>query len=277
MRLSVSDIAWDPSEDQDALKELARLGVDGVEIAPTIVWPGWEGANVDNAMRYRHRVADAGLVCSSVQAILFGRRGLSLFGDESEFQTLQEHMALIADISAALGARVAVFGSPANRRRGELSAETAMQIATERLRAIGDIFAGATSLLCIEPNPPEYGCDFITTAEEAVELARLVDSDGFGVHLDAGALILSGGDLEGSIRQTAPVLEHFHISQPNLLAFDTHDPRHFVLGAALRTVRYKGWRSIELRPPADGLDHLGPAVALARAAYAETDAAVESR
>jgi len=277
VRLSVSDIAWDPSEDQNALKELARLGVDGVEIAPTIVWPGWEGANVDNAMRYRHRVADAGLVCSSIQAILFGRRGLSLFGDKSEFQTLQEHMALVADISAALGARVAVFGSPANRRRGELSAETAMQIATERLRAIGDIFAAATSLLCIEPNPPEYGCDFITTAEEAVELARLVDSDGFGVHLDAGALILSGGDLEGSIRQTAPVLEHFHISQPNLLAFDTHDPRHFVLGAALRTVRYKGWRSIELRPPADGLDHLAPAVALARAAYAESNAAVESR
>ena len=269
MRLAVSDIAWNSSSDQAALDELVRLQVDGVEVAPTIVWPGWEGASATAASRYRLRLADVGLACSSMQALLFGRSDLLLFGDEGMFRRLLDHMALVADLSAGLEARVAVFGSPANRTRGTIPMETARQIAAERFQALGELFASVGTVLCIEPNPPEYGCDFVTTAHEAVELATLVQSNGFGVHLDAGALILSSRDVEDDIRGAADVLRHFHVSQPHLGTFENPDPRHFIAGKVLRTIQYEGWRSIEMRAPGDGLAHLAPAVTLARAAYGE--------
>lgn len=272
MRLAVSDIAWAHAQDPGALDELARLGVDGVEVAPTIVWPGWDGATPAAAARYRREVEARGLTCSSMQAILFGRPDLTLFGDDSVFRNLRAHLAEIAGLAATLGAGAVVFGAPANRARGALDPASAMRLAAERFAAIGDDFAASGVVLCIEPNPPEYGCDFVTTAAEAVELARLADSAGFGVHLDAGALVLSGADVADAIGSSAAALRHFHISQPHLGTFDDPEPAHPAIGEALRSVTYRGWYAIEMRSPGEGLGHLAPAVALARRAYGDPSA-----
>ena len=45
MKLAVSNIAWDDVEQSAILAQLPALGVAGVEIAPTKLWPDWLGAD----------------------------------------------------------------------------------------------------------------------------------------------------------------------------------------------------------------------------------------
>ena len=39
MKLAVSSIAWEPEEDESVAETLMELGVEGVEVAPTKIWP----------------------------------------------------------------------------------------------------------------------------------------------------------------------------------------------------------------------------------------------
>ena len=41
MKLAVSNIAWSAYEHAEILAALPGLGMEGVEIAPTMLWPGW--------------------------------------------------------------------------------------------------------------------------------------------------------------------------------------------------------------------------------------------
>ena len=81
MRLAVSNIAWAADEQDAILAALPGMGVAGVEIAPTMIWPGWEGAAVDAARDLRGRLEGQGLAVPALQAILFARPDLHVFGD----------------------------------------------------------------------------------------------------------------------------------------------------------------------------------------------------
>ena len=56
MRLAVSNIGWAAEEQDAVLAVLPGMGVAGVEIAPTMIWPGWEGATVEAARDVRRRL-----------------------------------------------------------------------------------------------------------------------------------------------------------------------------------------------------------------------------
>src|SRR6185312_10786658 len=98
----------------------------------------------------------------SLQSLLFGRLDLQLFGDESSRTQLAEYMRRVIDFAHAVGARALVFGSPKNRTRGELPMPQAMSIATDFFASLADHARERGALICIEANPPGYGCDFVT-------------------------------------------------------------------------------------------------------------------
>ena len=60
MRIAVSSIAWAAGEEGAALDALVAGGAQGVEIAPTTIWPGWEGATPAAAREVRARLAGRG-------------------------------------------------------------------------------------------------------------------------------------------------------------------------------------------------------------------------
>ena len=169
MRLAVSNIAWAADEQDAVLAVLPEMGVAGVEIAPTMIWPGWEGATVGAARDVRRRLEGQGLAVPALQAILFARPDLYVFGDAT---SLVEHVARVAELAGVLGAGVMVFGSPRNRLRGELAPAAAMDAAVPVFRAMAAACHAAGTTLGIEANPQEYGGDFLTRWPEAVELVE---------------------------------------------------------------------------------------------------------
>lgn len=246
MKIAISNIAWPASVEQEVFRLLRVLGIDGIEIAPTRVWPDWS-ASPETAANYRNDLARSGFVCSSLQSIVFGMPELRLFGSEAERAALLAHIKRVADLAAALGARPMVFGAPKNRDRGALDPASAFGVAAEFFAEAGAYCAGRGVCLCIEPNPEVYGCNFISTSAEGAALVRAVASPGFGLHLDAAGMHLAGEDPARAIQEAADVLEHFHASEPWLESFRTTKVDHESIGTALRCIGWNKWISIEIR------------------------------
>lgn len=270
MKLAVSNIAWTAEEQDAILAALPGLGVTGVEIAPTMVWPGWEGAEPDAARALRDRLAGQGLAVPALQAILFARPDLHVFGDAASRDGLVAHVARVAGLAGAMGAGVLVFGSPRNRLRGERSAEAAMEGAVPVFRAMGAVCHDAGTALAIEANPQQYGGDFLTRWSEAAELVARVDHPGVVLHLDTACTVLAGDDPVAAAAACAGRIGHFHVSAPQLGPVDGDSAiPHQAIAAALRAGGYGGWVSIEMRRTETPLASVRAATALVRGCYGD--------
>jgi sugar phosphate isomerase/epimerase len=134
-------------------------------------------------------------------------------------------------------------------------------------REVGDACAAAGSCLVIEANPPAYGADFCTCLGQAAELVEAADSTGFGLHVDAGGMALSGESFEPVLRDAARLVRHVHASQPHLVSFAEPDPVHARLAATLHETGYTGGLAIEMLAQPEGLDAVKQAVETVRGIY----------
>lgn len=264
MRLAVSNIAWLDTDEPVILSLLRHHGISGIEVAPTRFWPDWSGATPSAARAIRRRLADEAFEVPSLQAIFFAKPDLSLFGDRTTFV---DHVRRVADLATELGARILVFGAPKNRDRGALGPDVAFGRAVEVLHRCGADCAARGVKLCIEPNPPAYGCNFVNQSHEGLKLVHAVDSPGFGLHLDSGGLTLAGEDLALAITDAGRSLAHFHVSEPNLAPIVPASVDHAMVGRTLRQIGYDGWCAIEMRRADDPVAALSRSIEHARHCY----------
>ncbi len=257
LRFAFSNIAWTPHDAPAALALLRAHGILGIEVAPTKVWPDWAGITLAAAAEYRRRLEGEGFVVPALQAVLFGRPQARLFDADGE-AALSEHLADVAALAGTLGAKAVVLGAPRQRDRGLLTAEAAHARAAAVFRAIAPAFADNGSCLCIEPNPPQYGCNFVTTAEDGARLVRDVAHAGFGLHLDAAGMFLVGEALPAVWDAVGPLVRHYPISEPGLGGFAAPRVPHAANLRFLRERGYAGWCSVEMREPEQGLAAAGP-------------------
>ena len=251
MNLSISNIAW-ASEDEPLAAEILReSGLARVEVAPTKIWNEPLRTGDDDIERYRGFWSERGIEIVALQALLFGRPDLTVFESaEARAETL-EYLRGIARLGSKLGARVLVFGSPKNRRVNGRPPEEVDDIAVAFFKAVGEAARDEGVILCIEPNPPQYDCDFVTTSAEGLELVRKVDSAGFGLHLDAAAMTLSGESLEPALMNAAGAICHFHASEPNLGPLGKGGVDHDTLASLLNRIGYSNCVSVEMRHDPD--------------------------
>jgi D-psicose/D-tagatose/L-ribulose 3-epimerase len=265
-RLAVSNIAWEPSEDAAVGDVLRREGVAGAEIAPTKWREKPFEASAADVAAYRRSWEDRGLHVVSLQALLFGRPDLQLFASAESRALLRDYLLGVIDFAAAVGAHALVFGSPKNRVRGALPMSDATAIAAEFLRHLGAHCAERGAALCVEANPVEYGCDFVTTTAEAVALCRSVNHPAVRVNVDLGGITLSRENAATAIASARDVIGHYHASEPNLSEIGAASP-HAEAGRALGGIDYANWVSIEMRAGGDHVAAVARAIAKVKASY----------
>lgn len=247
MKTAISNIAWTEQEDAIAAESMQGGGVGGLEVAPSRLWSdplSVTDAQVSACLDFWRR---HGIRIVAMQALLFGQPQLRLFGSDAERAELMDYLDGIMALAGRLGLVPMVFGSPKNRARGSLRMEEALEIATGFFREAGQKARGHGVRLCIEPCPPQYDCDFITTAGEAVDLVERVDDPGFAVHLDAAAMHMVGEDCAAAVAGSIHVLGHVHASEPQLGPLGEGGVDHHALAAALRASGYRGYVSVEMR------------------------------
>jgi D-psicose/D-tagatose/L-ribulose 3-epimerase len=272
VRLAASNIAWPPEDDAEAAAILAESGVAAVEVTPSRVRGGTGPTDARRAHEYRRFWEDRGLPIVAMQALLFGHGDLVLFSDSATRGRLLDHLSRVIDVAAVIGASNLVFGSPRNRSRGSLAPEKAEAIAVGFFRQLARRAADRGVCMLIEPNPPAYGCDFLVDARETIAFVESVNERGLGVHLDAGAIHLSGEDPDEAVRSAGRLLRHFHASEPGLVPLGDGGVDHAPIGSVLRDAAYEGFVSIEMVQARDGLswqERLRRAIAVARNAYGD--------
>ncbi len=246
MRLAISNIAWPSGADAAVTPLLHTHRVEGVELALTKVWPEPLDVTADEVRAYRAAWEKQGLPIVALQALLFGKPHLTLFGRESTRGQTLDYLAGMIERAGELGARALVFGSPKNRQRQGRNPDEAWAIAVSFFRELGRIARRHGVCFCIEPNPPAYGCDFVTTVAEGIELVDAVADEGFGLHLDSAGMNLAGDPPAASILAAADRCRHFHVSAPFLAEISGESVPHGEFAQGLRRAKYQGWLSIEM-------------------------------
>jgi D-psicose/D-tagatose/L-ribulose 3-epimerase len=248
MKLAISNLTWEYQEDDAVKGILLDKSVQAVEIAPTKIWQNPLEADAESVKRYRDYWNTSGVNIVALQSLLFGRADLQIFMDVQLRKQTIEYLGKIIEIGAGLGAKAFVFGSPKNRLVGDMDYTKAIEIAIEFFHQLGEIAHLHSTVFCIEPNPKDYGGDFIHTTEEGIQLVKEVGHPGFGLHLDAGGMSLAQENIAESIEMAAPFLAHFHISEPNLNMVQPGIVQHEVFAQALKEIHYDKYISIEMKP-----------------------------
>lgn len=267
MKLAVSNIAWTDEVHSAALAVLSRREVQGIEVAPTRLWPAWENMSVTDAARIRLAYSAAGFEIPAMQSLLFGMAQLNVFGPEPLPSTLLSHLERLFPVARALGVRALVFGSPRNRDRIGLTDDQTQAQAVAFFRRAAAAAAREGVALCVEPNPPQYGANFVTGWKEAFELVNAVDTPGFGLHLDTACITMNGDSPAEAIRACRGAICHFHISEPQLADFSAVQVDHGSAAQALSEIGYAGWVSIEMRCGEEPVQALDEALSFVRSTY----------
>lgn len=253
MKLAISNIAWTNEEEADVVAKLRELGVRYVEIAPTKRWDDPTKATLEQINEYVEWWRGYGIEIVAFQSMLFARPDLKMFESSELRDEMRQYLADFLRLAGDMGAGRLVFGSPKNRQRGTVPVEEADSVASRFFAELGEVAEQYNTMLCIEPNAPQYNCDYVTTADEGARLVRMVNSEGIGLHLDTACMALAGDDIGESIRNNGDILKHFHVSAPMLdRVYDRDDVDYHAAADALKYIGYEGVVSIEMRPGEQG-------------------------
>lgn len=233
MRIAISNIAWDFSEDEQIVTLLNRYKVDAIDVAPGKYFPDPKQANSTEIARVREWWHTRGIEITGMQALLFGTTGLNMFGSRDSQNAMLEHLEAVCRVGAGLGASKLVFGSPKNRDCSGLSAEEAHSIAVDFFRQLGDIANKHNVVICLEPNPSCYGANFMTTSAETAAIVMAVAHPSIRMQLDTGALAINGEEPEQIIKKYAELVGHVHASEPNLVTLGDGGADHAAVGMQL--------------------------------------------
>lgn len=241
-RLSISNLAWPDAPVDDVAPRIKQAGVDGVELAPTVIWSHAPHVPSKEVREYAQQWRDHGLAVSGIQSLLFGHPEFQVF-DRHTWPAMREHLTSMIRLARDLGTHIAVFGSPKNRVRGELGDAMANAMFGEFFTGLLPVLADCRIVLTLEPNAPGYGADYLTHYADTVALSDLIASPWIQPQVDTGCLAMVHEDPAHAVLTRTPA--HVHISTPNLLP-PPGPVNHIALQEALVTSRYGGWVVLEM-------------------------------
>ena len=189
--LGFSSIAWDPKFEGEIADILTAHQVKYVDITPTkYMRLGSPDARAQSEA-LRHFWESRGFRIRAMQSLLFQLPGKSIF-NRSDWQDLFSAFRDLQDTAEWLGATKLVFGSPGNRRLGDMNIEDGHAMAKEFFGAVSDILGDGDTQLLIEGNPVHYNCDFLTSTLESIDFVRDLDKPNIRVQLDLGTCFYTG-------------------------------------------------------------------------------------
>ena len=241
MKTSISNLTWGAEPFNSIVQELKKLGIDGIEIAPTALWPDIDDLSVKEIRQTRGFLSDFGIEISGIQSLLFGHHEFQLF-DKTSWAGMYKHLTKMIEIASTLGAPVAVFGAPRNRVKGTITKADADEISSDFFSKLVPVLEDNNVVLTLEPNAPGYGADYLLSYADVLNLVRKIDAPPIAPQIDTGCLWMINEDPTKAFKNCIP--EHIHLSTPNLGIV----PGDYEFSEFLNLVKesnYKGWLVIE--------------------------------
>lgn len=250
MKLAISNLAWESSQEEAVFGLMKKYGYTGLEIAPTKVFPVEPYGNLAQAEKWAEDLRDLWQIeAVSLQSIWYGRKE-NLFASAEDYAFLLDYTGQAINFAHVVGAKNLVFGCPKNRKLpAQGNKETCNAAAEEFFHAVGEYAAEKGVTVSMEANPAIYDTNFINTTKEALKFIKKVDSAGLGLNLDVGTM-LANKETVAVIADETEAISHVHISEPYLAVIEKR-AMHKELAALLRSKKYEGYVSIEMGKCAD--------------------------
>ncbi len=234
MRIAISNLAWDVSDDELVATLLQKYSIDAIDIAPGKYFPDLKNASDAEIALVRDWWANRGISLTGMQALLFGTSGLNMFGPPEIQASMLTHFDALCRIGKGLGATRLVFGSPKNRDRSLLADEDTLAMAISFFQRLGEIACRYGTVICLEPNPPCYGSNFMTNSDETARIVTEVAHTAIRMQLDTGALAINGEDPARVVKEFTALIGHVHASEPDLITLGDGKTDHAKVASALR-------------------------------------------
>lgn len=248
MKLAICNETFVDWSWEKTCEAVARLGYDGIEVAPFTLAEDVRQLDGQARRDLRHVAERAGLEVVGLHWLLVKPKGLYVTTpDDAVRRATGDYFVELVRLCADLGGKLMVIGSPKQRNLlPGISREKAMEYAVEVYsRPLPEAARRGVTLL-IEPLSPS-DTNFLRTAEDGVELIERIGHPNFRLHLDVKAM--SGSEtkpIPQVIRESAAHLGHFHANDPNLLGPGMGEVDHRPIVRALKDVGYKGYLSVEV-------------------------------
>src|ERR1700730_693758 len=227
----------------------ARLGYDGLEIAPFTLSNSPENISTADAAKIRATVEASGLVVTGLHWLLVKPEGLSLTDPDAAVRarTLAV-MTHLVGLCAELGGAVMVHGSPKQRQiaPGETHA-IALARLQDALALVALAAARVGVIYCIEPLSKRETA-LINTVAEATELVRAIDHPNLRTMIDCSAAGLTEEDpLPALIDRWLPtgLIAHLQVNDPNRRGPGQGEMKFAPILAALKRHNYAGTIAVE--------------------------------
>ena len=227
----------------------ARLGYDGLEIAPFTLADAPETISTAEAARIRRTVQASGLRVTGLHWLLVKPEGLSLTDPDAAVRARTIGvMARMTALCAELGGTVLVHGSPKQRQIAPSDTHAvALARVHDGLAKVARAAADAGVIYCIEPLSRRETA-MLNTVAEAAELVRAIDHPHLRTMIDCSAAGLTeADDIPALIDRWLPtgLIAHFQVNDPNRRAPGQGNMKFAPVLAALRRHGYDGTIAVE--------------------------------
>lgn len=235
----------------------AECGYEGVEIAPFTISNYVTDIPPKQRKQIRRQAEKAGLEVVGLHWLLAKTKGFHLTSPEAEVRRkTTEYLGALAEFCAELGGKLLIFGSPQQRNLlPGVSRDQGMQYATEVLREALPVLEKTNVVLAFEPLSPRT-TSFVSTAADAVELVKRVDSPRCRLILDCNAMSTESKPIAELIRENREWLAHFHANDPNRQGPGFGKLDFVPILKALHEIDFSGWVSVEVFDYSPGAERL---------------------
>jgi D-psicose/D-tagatose/L-ribulose 3-epimerase len=227
----------------------ARLGYDGLEIAPFTLSDAPEKIATAEAAKIRATVEASGLAVTGLHWLLVKPEGLSLTDPDATVRarTVAVMIRLIA-LCAELGGEVLVHGSPKQRQiaAGQTHADALARL-QDGLAQAASAAASAGVIYCMEPLSRRETA-LVNTIAEAAELVRAIDRPGLRTMIDCSAAGLTETEsVPALIDRWLPtgLIAHIQANDPNRRGPGQGEMQFAPVLAALKRHAYAGVIAVE--------------------------------
>ncbi|MBN2137909.1 MAG: sugar phosphate isomerase/epimerase [Sedimentisphaerales bacterium] len=232
----------------DVCAAAARLGYDGLEIAPFTLADSADAVSSEQRKQVRRAAADNGLEIVGLHWLFAGPAGLHMTTtDDLVWGRTRDYLSCLIDLCADLGGKILVLGSPKQRSLppGQTK-DGAIRRAADLLAGVLDKAAALDATICLEPLSP-VETDFINTVAQGMEIVRQINHPNLKIHLDVKAMCSEARPVPEIIRSVkAEYVGHFHVNDANLYGPGMGAVDYAPIAEAINDIGWDKWLSVEV-------------------------------
>jgi len=235
----------------------AACGYQGLEVAPFTL--AGLATDVSPAQRadVRRTIERAGLECVGLHWLLAKTEGFHVTHPDAEVRRRTVgYLEDLARLCRDLGGQVMVFGSPHQRSLlPGVTPEQAIDRLHEVFSRLVPTLEATDTVVALEPLAPAE-TNVLNTAAETCRLIDRIGSPHVRLLLDVKAMSSEATPIPEIIAASAGHLAHFHANDANLQGPGFGAVDFAPIFAALQSIGYAGWTSVEVFDYSPGVERL---------------------